>query len=54
MNSINEILNMYEIDLVKAQKGKCKKVSQCVDFRNDFRNQFEVIYKSELEMIRKK
>jgi hypothetical protein len=54
MKQIDEVLNKYEQDLKKAEKGKCKKVSRCVDLRDKFRKDYLEKYKSKLEEVGEK
>ncbi len=54
MDHIDALLERYEMDLNKADEGKCKKVSQCSDFRGSFQQQYESIYKPKLEAVKDK
>ena len=54
MDQIDEILEAYERDLKRADEGKCKKVSRCVDFRKTFGKKYHEVYKPTLERVVKK
>ncbi|MBW1803538.1 MAG: hypothetical protein JRJ85_22770 [Deltaproteobacteria bacterium] len=54
MDQIDEILEKYEEDLQRAEARECKKVSQCVDFRNIFRKEYDEQYRPRLEEVVKK
>jgi len=54
MDQIDEILERYERDLKRADQGKCKKVSRCIDFRNIFWKKYHEVYKPTLESVVKK
>lgn len=54
MNSLDEVLERYERDLRKIDKGECKKITECLEFRNDFRVKFKQEYGPKLDEVRKK
>ena len=49
MDQLEMILEDYEKNLNKAREGKCKKVSQCMEFRESFKRQYQEKYKQVLE-----
>ena len=54
IESIGDILENYERDLEKAKQGKCKEISWCTDFKDDFQKNYHEIYKTKLEHIKEK
>ncbi len=54
MDKIDRILEKYEENLIKAEDGRCIKVTQCAEFRNHFKNEYIEVYKPKLHEIKKK
>jgi hypothetical protein len=54
MNQIDKVLERYEGGLRKLDKGQCNKTSECVEFRNQFREKFRQEYGPKLYEMRKK
>ena len=54
MNSLDEVLERYEKDIRKVDKGECKKIIECVEFRDHFRVAFRQEYGPKLNEVSKK
>jgi len=54
MNSLDDVLERYERDLTKVDKGECEKIIECVEFRDHFRAAFRQEYGPKLDEVRKK
>ncbi|MFO7962614.1 MAG: hypothetical protein R6U50_01695 [Desulfobacterales bacterium] len=54
MDRIDHLLDKYESDLKKADKGVCRKVNRCSEFRNGFQQDYLYKYKPILEKIAEK
>jgi len=54
VDRIDDILARYESDLKRANEGRCKKVSRCVEFREAFLTRYNETYRPILEGIVKK
>jgi len=51
MDQIDVIMENYERDLKKAREGRCKKISQCTEFRESFKRQYQEKYRQRLEEL---
>ena len=54
MDKIDSVLEKYEENLKKAEDGKCIKVTQCAEFRNHFKNEYNEVYEPKWQEIKKK
>jgi hypothetical protein len=54
LDQIDEIVEKYERNLGIADQGKCEKVTQCIDFKNNFKKAYRETYGPKLEHVREK